>query len=70
MSIRHYKDHQQQATGGSLVRWVKIVRTAISSAVLTQRSEAPSGAGVAAALATGVATATLTHAGTGNAAPG
>jgi len=41
-----------------------------SAAVLTQRSEAPCRAGVAAALATGVATTTLTHAGTGNAAPG
>lgn len=45
-------------------------QTSISSAVLTQRSKAPSRAGVAAALATGVATATLTHAGSGNAAPG
>lgn len=41
-----------------------------SLAVLTQRGKAPSRAGVAAALATGVATATLTHAGAGNAAPG
>lgn len=38
--------------------------------LLTQRSEAPSGAGVAAALATGVAAAALTHAGSGDAAPG
>lgn len=38
--------------------------------LLTQRSEAPSGAGVAAALATGVAAAALTHAGPGDAAPG
>ena len=42
----------------------------VAQRVLTQRSKAPSGAGVAAALATGVATATLTHAGAGNAAPG
>lgn len=42
----------------------------VFSAILTQGGETPGGAGVAAALATGVATATLTHAGTGNAAPG
>lgn len=40
------------------------------SPLLTQRSEAPSRAGITAALTTRVATATLTHAGTGNAAPG
>lgn len=62
---RRHNQQQQQA-----LHLVKTVQLVISSALLTQRSEAPCGAGVAAALTTGVATAALTHAGTGDAAPG
>ena len=39
-------------------------------ALLTQRSEAPRRAGVAAALATRIAAAALAHAGPGDTAPG